>query len=832
MKKLMKLATGAFAAMAFSVTAYAGDKATDAYPFRDVNLPVEQRLDDLLERLTLDEKIATLTSGFNYHGVPRLGIADVQTADGPLGIASWGIRGRGTAFPATLCLAASWDTNLAAELGAAYAREWRARGLDVLYGPGVNLSRASKSSRNFEYFGEDPYLTAEIATPFSQAVQDGGVLAVVKHFAANDQEFDRYTVSTEIDERTLHELYLYPFKKIIEQGAASAVMTGYNPLNGVYCAQNPDLLVDILRNDWGFTGTVVSDWGATHAAEASVKGGLDQELGTVDFLIADSIKPLLEAGKISIEDIDRMVANIYRPLMELGIFERIAQPDSSLPLYSPENNRLAYQEAAEGIILLKNEGDMLPQSSPRKIAVIGPNANPLERGSEYGGGGSSKVWPWFYGSDLEAVIAEFPDAEVSYAEGLPNNYLTQLFERSGVVNERSKTEYIDPVDPDDLSYRTEAPEVWETVIKPDRDGTINLFVTAQGGWRLTADGNLLADRLDAESFSNGYVGVDAHKGDSIMVKLEYRANRANPREIRFGWDYAETLDKAIAQAVAAAESADLVLFCGGFDRNQEYEGTDRTFELPFGQAEVIEALAAANKNVVVALRGGGGMATESWISDVPAVIHLTYPGQSGGSALARILSGRINPSGKLPFTMEKRWEDSTSAGFYDENRASRKVNYGEGIFMGYRGFDRDGREPLFPFGHGLSYSKFEYSDLEIKPASDSKAGCVVSFNVKNVSDRAGAEVAQLYVGDRDSSLPRPVRELKGFRRVELASGESARVEIPLSAEDFSFYSPKAHKWILEPGYFDISVGASSRDLRLKGEWLVKKPIALTRPKRH
>ncbi|MDE6439152.1 MAG: glycoside hydrolase family 3 protein, partial [Muribaculaceae bacterium] len=456
----------------------------DCYPFRDVTLPVEKRLDDLVGRMTLDEKIFTLTSGFDYHGCPRLGVADVRCADGPLGIASWGLRGRATAFPATLNLAASWNRSLAGRMGEAFAREWRARGLDVFYGPGVNLSRSPKSSRNFEYFGEDPYLVAEMAVPFTRAVQDGGVVAVVKHFAGNEQEFDRYLVDTRADERTLRELYMRPFEDVIKRGGAKAVMMAYNLLNGEYCAQNK-WLIDVLRDEWGFTGTVMSDWGATHACRESLDAGLDMELGTYDYLTIEKIRPLVESGEIKESQIDDAVRNIYRPVMELGIFERIGQPDTALTLYSPRNAALASRAAEEGMVLLRNRGGLLPAGKDvRRIAVIGPNAAPVMIDDRvfnvahavYGGGGSSKVNPFTFTSDLQGIIDEFPDAEVTYSEGVSNACLQRLFDRAGVVNFLSGTDYIDLSGVPDTAVTR-----WETVITPDRDGHISLFVKAQGG---------------------------------------------------------------------------------------------------------------------------------------------------------------------------------------------------------------------------------------------------------------------------------------------------------------------------------------------------------------
>lgn len=818
----------------------------------NATLSPKDRVRELVKQMTVEEKIDVLESDFFYRGCERLGIPRVETADGPSGIASWGLKGRATAFPCPLSLAASWNRGLAHYIGSLYAKEWRARGIDVFYGPGVNIYRSSKDSRNFEYMGEDPYLASEMAVPLIKGIQQGGVIATVKHFAANDQEFDRYKISSEVDERTLHEIYFPPFKAAIQRADVKAVMMGYNLVNGVYCAQNKYLMKDILRDSWGFQGTIMSDWGATHATYESVEAGLDMELGTFDYLNKDKLLPLIKAGKIKESQIDSMVTHIFLPCFELGIFDRKTAKDTSIPTYNEEANNAAYQEACEGIILLKNERNLLPLSSPKTVAVIGPNANPYivddntydVKGVSYGGGGSSKVNPWYVVSDMEGIRRAFPNTRILYHEGVSNAYKRSLFKRSAfktqegrrglagayyMLDEQNSEKMPKPsiqrIDAAiNFNWAEGASDVkalgknykaqWDGTITPEKDDSVIFFVDAQGAYRLTIDNKVVIDESHSQTFANRYVKMAAKKNEKKSVRLEYWNQNSNPAEIRLGWDYASSID--ISEALKIASEADYVVFCGGLDASLEFEGTDRQFELPYGQDELINSLAKVNPNIIVALHGGGGLRMTPWIGKVAAVVHLLYPGQEGGTAFGDILAGKVNPSAKLPFTIEKEWKDSPAYGNYDETRKERKVYYREDLFVGYRGYEQQGTKPLFPFGHGLSYTTFDYSNLKIQVA-DKKKGCVkITMDITNTGQREGTEVVELYVHDVKSKLKRPYKELKNFEKVFLKPGETKSVEMNLQKEAFEYYNPTLHKWVLEPGVFDILVGASSENIKLKG----------------
>lgn len=855
------------------------------YPFRRADLPVEERVEDLVRRMTLEEKIDLLAGyqDFYLHPCERLGIPAFKLADGPLGLASWGLFGKATAFPSALSLAASWNRDLAARVGDCYGQEWRARGIHFLLAPGVNTYRASKGARNFEYMGEDPYLSSEMVVPFIKGVQERGVIATVKHFAANDQEYDRYRVSSEVSERALREIYLPAFKAAVQKAGVKAVMTGYNLLNGVYCTENK-YLIDILKKEWGFKGMLMSDWACTYSADKAANHGLDLEMGSNDWFVREKLLPLIEQGVVTEETINEKVRRIYGTCIEMGFFDR-PQLDTTIPVYNPKANRMAYEAAKEGMILLKNEDNLLPLKRVTKIAVIGPNAcynlvtdrQNNVNGTTYGGGGSSKVHPWHVTSVLQGIEAEYPDAEVWwYAEGISNAYKPRLFRSAKFYTEdgkqglRAKYYKMGQGDgsalPDKLmqqqakaagrtedshngvsavsssvsakssdkepvmeridrhvdfswwgtpkeglgeDYRVE----WEGYVPVERNDSLLFFVDAQGGYRLWIDGKLCLDASASQSFDCRQVAVDGQKGARLHVKLEYLNQRSLPAEIRLGYDYKGNLD--FSEALRLARQADVMIFCGGLDGSIELEGRDRPFELPYGQDILINQLAEVNPNLIVSLHAGGGVRMSPWIDRVKAVVHLLYPGQAGGRAFAEMLSGKVVPSAKLPFTIEKRWEDSPACGNYDETRKERKVYYNEGIFVGYRGYDRKQVEPLYPFGYGLSYTSFEYSDLQLTEIDKKNKSVALSFNITNTGGYEGAEVAQVYVRDIASKEARPLKELKGFQKVFLRPGETKHVSVTLDRDAFQYFSEKKSDWVFESGEFEIWVGASSKDIRLK-----------------
>lgn len=878
----MKRLTTSVAAIIIALNLSAQHTSTPK--FRDTNASPQERIEDLVQQMTLEEKI-DLLAGYNdffLHPCERLGIPQFKLADGPLGVSSWGIHGKATAFPSALSAAASWNRQLLAELGDVYAKEWRARGIHFLLAPGVNNYRASKGARNFEYYGEDPYLAAELVVPFIKGVQDGGVIATIKHYAANDQEYDRYNVSSEIDERTLREITFPPFYAAVKKAGVRAVMTGYNPVNGVYCTENK-YINDILKKEWGFRGILMSDWACTYSAVGAANNGLDLEMGSNSWFNREKMLPLVESGEISMDVINDKVRRVYGMCLEMGFFDR-PQHDTSIPTYNPEANQKALEGAREGIILLKNSKNILPLSQPKVIAVIGPTASHNlvtdrfynVQGITYGGGGSSKVHPWHVTSLLEGVKAEFKDSKVLYHEGISNRFKSNLFKRGGFVtadgkrgltasyykkgervvlseqelelmkqqaiaagrsadnvsannNDKNAQQQGDKLIKQQIDQSVNfewwgAPHnlaelgddysiVWDGYIETPQDGELVLFADAQGGYKLWVDGVQMIDASHSSSFYFGQTKLKVSKGERKAVKLEYNNRRSAPSEIRMGYCYAEEID--FSEPLRLAAQADVVIFSAGLDGVIELESRDRPFSLPYGQDSLISEICKVNPNVVVNIIAGGGVDMTRWIDKASAVIHSLYPGQEGGTAIAEILSGAVNPSAKLPFTIERRWEDSPAYGNYDETRHERKVYYREGIFTGYRGYDKKGIEPLFPFGFGLSYTTFEYANLEVKCVDKKKGIVKVSFDVTNSGKRSGAEIAQLYVRDVKSGQERPLKELKGFDKVQLGAGESRRIEIALDGDSFRYFNSKRGDWVLEPGEFEIWVGASSTDIRLK-----------------
>lgn len=856
------------------------EKVNNLYPFNDKTLTVEERTEDLINRMTLEEKI-DLLAGYNdfyLHPCERLGIPAFKMADGPLGLSSWGLWGRATAFPSALSVASSWNRELASEIGKSYAEEWRSRGIHFLLAPGVNIYRASKGARNFEYYGEDPYLTSKMIVPFIKSVQDGGVIATIKHFVGNDQEFDRYTVSTEVSDRALHEIYLAPFKAAVLEADVKAVMTGYNPVAGIYCTENKKL-IDILKKEWGFRGMLMSDWACTYSADKAANNGLDLEMGSKSWFNKEKLLPLIEKGIVTEEVINEKVRRIYGTCIEMGFFDR-AQKIDSIPIYNNRANKTALKAAEEGIVMLKNNG-ILPLKSPKRIAVIGPTANPpiindrvfSVNGIVYGGGGSSRVHPWYVVNDFEGIKNKFPEAEILYAEGISNQFKRRLFansvfrtkegnrglhakyysikssdsKNSNPVSEsllheqakaagRNETNILNDkiqnkisgnliIERNDRNVNfewwgypdknkllgTDYEIEWEGYVDVTKSDSLRFFVDAQGGYQLYLDGVLVEDAILSQSFHVSSNAILRKQGDKVHVLLKFNNQRSMPSEIRMGYCYDSDIDFSEAKKIAS--NSDVVILCAGLDGSIELEGRDRPFSLPFGQDMLINEISKINPNTIVVMHAGGGVDMTKWIENVPAVLHAFYPGQEGGNALGNILSGKVNPSAKLPFTIEKNWHDSPAYGNYDETRKEKKVYYKEGIFVGYRGYEKMNIEPLFPFGYGLSYTTFEYSNFSLNLIDKKNKIVEAQIDVTNTGNVSGAEVVQFYIEDLKSEEERPIKELKGFDKIWLNPGETKTIRIKFEKDAFMYYSEIKHKWVFEKGVFSIKVGSSSKDIK-------------------
>ncbi|WP_373720738.1 glycoside hydrolase family 3 C-terminal domain-containing protein [Bacteroides heparinolyticus] len=709
--------------------------------YLDAGKPVEERVEDALARLTLEEKVAMVhaQSKFSSPGVPRLGIPEFWMTDGPHGIrpevlwdewdqAGW-TNDSCVAYPALTCLAATWNPEMSLLYGKSIGEEARYRGKTVLLGPGVNIYRTPLNGRNFEYMGEDPYLAARMVVPYVQGVQQNGVAACVKHFALNNHEVNRHTTNAVVDDRALYEIYLPAFKAAVREGKAWSIMGAYNLYKGQHACHNQYLLNDILKGEWGFDGVVVSDWGGVHDTDQAIANGLDMEFGSWtnglsngasnaydNYYLAMPYLQRIREGKVGIRELDDKVRRILRLAFRTTM--NTDRPFGSLN--SPAHYEAARRIGEEGIVLLQNRNNVLPidLNKTRKIAVIGENAIKMMTV----GGGSSSLKVQRECSPLNGIGQRVGGkAEVVYARG-----------------------YVG-----------------------DASGEYNGVVTGQ---------NLKDER---------------------------------------------TPEELIEEAVRVARDADYVIFIGGLNKSagQDCEDSDRKgLDLPYGQDAVISALAKVSKKLVVVNISGNAVAMP-WVNDVPAIVQAWYLGSEAGSALAAVLMGDVNPSGKLPFTFPAKLEDvpAHSLGEYTgaQSESVIDIRYNEGIFVGYRWADKQKKvKPLFPFGHGLSYTTFEYG----KPTVDSKvmtAGgtLTVKVTVSNTGAREGQEVVQLYISDKKSSLPRPVKELKGFQKIKLAPGEVREVSFVIDREALSFFDDARHTWVAEPGRFEAVVAASATDVR-------------------
>jgi beta-glucosidase len=802
---------------------------------------VEKRVESILHSMTLDEKI-TIIGGidtFYLQAIPRLGLPALRMSDGPLGVHDYGPT---TAYPAGIALAASWDADLARRVGSSMGKDARARGVNFILAPGMNIYRAPMNGRNFEYFGEDPYLASRIAVGIIEGIQGEGVIATAKHFVANNQEFDRYDVSSDVDERTLREIYLPAFEAAVKEAKVGAIMDSYNPTNGVHMTQNAYLNTEVVKKEWGFDGIIMSDWGATHDGVAAANGGLDLEMPSAAYMNQRTLQSAIQHGDVSIATIDDKVRRILRKAVQFGFYDR-PQEDLSIPLYSEAGRAVVLEEARSGMVLLKNENGILPLDKNRlkTIAVIGPNAYP----AVFGGGGSSLAAPFNSVSFLEGISnylgqnvhVLYTKDEVPLDEVVKNTeFLVSPDGPKGLKGEYFNNDSLEGTpalvrtdekisfDWSDRSYTDDGPKEnfsarWRGVFVPKSTDDYKFYVSADDGVRLYINDVKAIDDWQHHAETLDTYSIHLEAGRPATVRLEYFQGGGSAA-VHFGVVSSERPLGVHTKAIV--EKADAVVLCVGFDPSSEGEGSDRTFRLPGGQDSLIQQVAAINKNVIVVLTAGGNVGMNHWLDKVPALIHVWYPGQEGGRALAQILFGEFSPSGKLPASFERRWEDNATFDSYYPKTGEKRVEYKEGVFVGYRHFDRSEVKPLFPFGFGLSYTTFKYANLSVTPSSaGSSAPVAVSFDVTNTGSREGAEVAELYVGDPHSSVPRPPKELKGFAKVNLRPGETKRVTLLLDRRAFSFYDLTRKDWNAEPGPFTILVGGSSADIALQGKFLLQ-----------
>lgn len=668
--------------------------------------------DTLIAQMSPEEKIGFISGykNFNIQGLDRLGIPTIKMADGPMGING---HGQATAFPASICMAASWNPDLIEQMANALGLEAKSKGIGILLAPGVNLYRVPHCGRNFEYYGEDPFLASQMAVSFIRGVQNQNIMATVKHFVANNQDYDRHRVSSDIDERSLNEIYFPPFKAAVMEAHVGAIMTSYNLLNGTHTSESSWLINKTLKEKWGFGGIVMSDWISVYSTNA-FDAGLDLEMPRPQYMNQENLLPRIKAHAPSREILDKKVRRILNTCNRLGLYPSHSEMDS---VDWKKHGQIAQQIAREGFVLLKNSDGLLPigKTNPKRILVLGPNA----QYTPYSGGGAAMI---------EAYKME------SFYKGIKNN----------------------------------------------------------------AFPNQVVDYLSTEGLY--------HLNSSIH-------------------------SKHFIKQLEVAANYDIVILCLGFNSKTEGEAFDRPFELPANQQFLIEKTAKFQKNLIVVVNAGGGIAMP-WISKIKSLIYTWYPGQQGGNALGEIIFGKVNPSGKLPISIEKQWRDNAAYNNYDTTHAVpgakpfytlygkahaiEHLKYNEGIFTGYRHYEKNKIEPLFAFGYGLSYSRFRMEELTLNTSSLRHNDSInLQLTIKNTGSMDGYETVQLYIRDPEASLPRPVKELKAFQKIWLKAGEKRHIHFTLHPHMLQFYHPEKGGWIAEKGSFEILIGNASNQIQLK-----------------
>ncbi len=724
----MKKIIGVIACGLFLNTAAASSQVTDKE-----KVQMEKRIEKLIKKMTLEEKVGLLhgNSKFYVAGVERLGIPEWSLSDGPHGVRAeinrhdWAYAGwtndSASYFPTGTAFAAAWNPELAYRRGEVLGEEARWRKKDVLLGPGVNIIRSPLCGRNFEYMSEDPYMNSVLAVAYIKGLQSRDVACSVKHFAVNNQETNRTTVDVECSERALREIYLPAFKAAVQEGGALTVMAAYNKFRGEFCAENNYLVRKILRNEWGFDGVYVTDWGAAHSTVPSMEAGLDLEMGTLidkyeDWYYANPLIEAVKSGKIPMSLVDEKVGDVLRVMIKTNVLDPKKRfgPGS---MNTKEHQQATYDAAAEAIVLLKNQNNLLPLdfSSIKSLAVIGDNATRKHSN----GGLSSEIKAVYEVTPLEALRAKWGDkVDIRFAQGY---------------------------------------EKLSTFVEGSNNGQ-----------------------------SSGTFSSKTQESDALLK-----------------------------EAVEVARTSDVALLVCGLNHDYDTESFDRlNMDIPYGQVELIQEVVKANPRTIVVMIAGSPLNMAAVDICSPAIVWAWFNGMEGGNALVDVLSGKVNPSGKMPFTTPVSLDQSPAHALGNFPGRDLKVNYEEDILVGYRWFDTKGLPVVYPFGYGLSYTTFDYSNLNTDKETYDQADTIqATFTLTNTGDREGAEVAQLYVSDPVCSVMRPVKELKGFKKVFLKPGESRRITLDIPVSSLAFYSEAQSQFVVEPGEFILQLGASASDIK-------------------
>ena len=804
----------------------------------DLGASIENQIEGLINQMTLEEKAAMLggdTTDFDSKPLARLGIPALRMTDGPNGV-RWG---ESTAFPVGVCMAATWDTSLVYELGQALARETKAQGRNVLLGPCVNIHRDAHAGRNFESYGEDPYLAARMAVSWVKGLQSEQVVATTKHFAVNNQEFERNSMDSRVEERVLREIYFPAFKAAVQEGNTWSIMSSYNRVNGQYASSNTWLLNDILKDEWGFAGFVMSDWGAVHSIVPTMYAGLDIEMPNGKYMNVENVVQAIKEGRMKESKVDEKIRRMLRTMIAMNLFENEIPPGAAV--HTPEHLDLARKVAEAGIVLLKNDHQILPlnMNKIKTLAVLGPNADVLRTG----GGGSSKVDPIEATSPYQALKELLPEVEVNYSPGMfvpdgleliPTDVLTNGSGKPGLLGHYfSNPDFKGKPDREqtdasiDFRWGQGGPEglktdnfsiTWTGKLAVPISGKYYLGTSSDDGSRVFINGERIVDNWGdhADQTRIGMVELSADMPADIKVQVYEHGGNAT---IQLLWQ--KVIDSPQKTAINLAQSADAAILFVGFSDSYESEGFDRVSNaLPAEQLELIHKVCDVNENVVLVFNSGAGILMNGWEPKVNAILESWYPGEEGGNAIANILTGKVNPSGKLVSTFFHKDTDTPTYNNYPG--ADDELNYEEGLFVGYRHYDKMNIDPLFAFGHGLSYTSFAYSDLTLSARSIVKGAPIeATVTITNTGNHAGSEVVQLYMHDAKSSVIRPENELKGFSKIFLKPGESQSITMKILPKDLMFWDRASGEWKAESGKFNVLVGASSRDIRLKKSFKLK-----------
>ena len=799
---------------------------------------------NLLKELTLDEKV-TLLSGFNNwytNKIERLNIPSIKMSDGPNGVRGDGTSGKSSAcFPCPILMGSTWNEDLFYEIGEALGEEANDKDVDVLLGPTINLHRHPLGGRHFENYSEDPFLVGKLATAYVKGVQSKKVSACLKHFIANDTEFERHTSSSNVDERTLREVYLLPFEMGVKEGNSKSVMSAYNKLNNIYCSSHKELLIDILKKEWNFDGYVVSDWGAALETVENAHGGLDLEMPGPGNTWGKKLLEAVTEGLIDEEVINDKVERILNIAEFSGRFD---SPENKLEKSNirKSHNKLLRKVASEGMVLLKNKKILpLKKSAIKKLAVIGPNA----KNSQIIGGGSASLKPHYQVHPFEALQERFSDDfSISYAEGArTNKYLPKLNERLFSNSEDGfLVEYFDKeINKDklissevlkgnkfwvfegfakDIINKEERPSVivrFSCDYSPDVSGEHDFEIFGIGLGKLKIDGKVLIDNWNETTQGEAFFSfatapkrnsIYLDKNETYKFEVEYFFEGRFPA-IHFGCMPPEK-ENLLEEAIKTSREADAVILIVGTNSDWETEGNDRSdLALPADQDKLIESVIKENANTVVVINSGSPVSMP-WINDSNAILQSWFGGQEYGNALADLIFGEINPSGKLPTTFPVQIEDTPAFDYYPGKNS--QMNYEEKLLIGHRWYERKGKKPLFPFGFGLSFTKFSFSDLEVIKKDDLNINC--KFRIKNFGEMDGHEVAQCYVAFLKAEEDEPLKTLQSFKKVFIEKNKEIELEISLNKRNFSYWDVDKKDWMVKPGEYRIDIGSSSEKIEL------------------